>query len=306
MAKNPAQIGNHVQVHALQRESNGVAQWPEFTGSHQILSANPAKCFQSRGELEAGITWWQVAVHAAEVWRQTQVGDNVIPLTQAEILNAAKAPVKAGLVTVGPVSQLTANPLFSGRYSALKARVTFTDQTAIQRVVELDIGGGSTLSFCGSHVGVDVLFPEPSVVVPPGATAQQILGLPRITIPGLILDSWIQASAAPSPCAPIGREAARYTLTRIVNLGEIMLFEVPPGAVSAQVYVDPVLDAAANLYQWVAGPLPSARFAVGDIPAPHVFSGGGALPVPGNARWLSVTNGGLGRQEISVVFELEY
>jgi hypothetical protein len=303
MARNPAQIGNHQQLHTLYL-ADGAAQWPEFTGKSQILSANTAKCFQGpQGELKASVQWWQVAVHAAEVFRQRAPADPpILPLSDSRILNLAREPVTAGAFPVGPVSELTGIPLFAARYSALKARVTFTDQTAIQRIVDLDIGGGATLSFCGTHVGVDVLYPEPGIVLPPGADASQLDDFEPLP-PGLILDSWVQASAAPAPCAPIGRRACRYTLTRNVLAGVPFLFEIPAGAVELEVYTTPALGLF-NLWRWVAGPLPSALVPVGEIPGGVVVIGGGPQVVPGTARWLEVTPSA--DQTVTTVFTLEY
>jgi hypothetical protein len=303
MARNPAQIGNHQQLHTLFLAS-GAAQFPEFTGKSQILSANPKNCFQARGELEASVVWWQVAIHAAEVWRQTTNPAEalaLLPLGQSFIVNLADQPVTAGPAPAPGPAVLAGLPLLSARYSALKARVTFSDQTAIQRVVELDIGGGATLAFFGSHVGVDVLYPEPGIVLPPGAGPSQLddfTPLPE----GIVLDSWIQASAAPSSCAPIGRRACRYTLTRILAAGVPFLFEIPAGAVEAEIYVNPAAAIPGTTFRWVAGPLTGLVVPVADIPPAFVSSH--KFVVPGTARWLEVVAGA--PQTVTVVYTLEY
>lgn len=302
MPSNPAQIGNHKQLHTLLLGADA-PQFPEYTGSDQILSVNTARCFQSRGELEAAVQWWQVAIHAQEVYRQTedQRADALVPLSAQRILNLSKQPVTSGAYPAGPTSQIEPTPLGAARYSALKARVTFTDQTATQRVVELDIGGGSTLSFAGSHVGVDVLYPEPGIVIAPNANREQLEALRGTLPPGIVLDSWIQASAAPAPCAPIGRRAARYTLTRNVQDGVPFVFEIPAGAVEATIYATG--DQTANVWRWLQGPLPSAIVPVGTIPTGIAVN----VPVqvvPGTARWLEITASG--DQTATVVFTLEY
>jgi hypothetical protein len=306
MPSNPAQIGNHKQLHTLLLGADArVQQFPEYTGSDQILSVNTARCFQSRGELEAAVQWWQVAIHAHEVYRQTEdqaQADALVPLSAQRILNLAKQQVTAGAYPAGPTSQVDPTPLGAARCSALKARVTFTDQTATQRVVELDIGGGSTLSFAGSHVGVDVLYPEPAIVIAPNANRDQLEALQGSLPPGIVLDSWIQASAAPAPCAPIGRRAARYTLTRNVQDGVPFVFELPAGAVEVQIYATG--DQAANRWRFLQGPLPAAAVPVATIPAGVLTSGDPALVIPGTSRWLEILPSGA--QTATVVFTLEY
>jgi hypothetical protein len=301
MARNPAQIGSHKQLHTLYRAINAV-QWPEFTGKSQILSANVAKCFQSRGELESSVQWWQVCIHAAEVWRRTLnplQASNLMVLPAQTIANLADQPVTAGIPDVGP-GQITAEALYAARYSALKARVTFTDQTAIQRVIDVDIGGGTTLSFCGDHVGVDVLYPEPGVVVPPNANAVQLEDIESLP-PGLVLDSYVQASAAPAPCAPIGRRAARYTTTRDLQADAAFAFEIPAGAVEVTLYASG--DASADQLAFVISPTSAGLVSMGAIDPASVGSGV-ELTIPGTARWIVVTPAAL--NTYTAVFSLEY
>jgi len=298
MARNPAQLGSHKQLFVSYLPINA-PNFPEFRGSSQIISANPAKCFQSRGEREASVVWWQVAIHAEEVWRQTEnVAEAAVvgPLSQQVINNLVKDPERAGPARPGP--QLTGIPIYAARYSALKARVTFTDQTATQRIVECDIGGGTTLSFCGSHVGVDVLFPEPTIELPPSPDAEELAKHVGVLPPGIVLDSFVQASAAPAPCAPIGRRAARFSLTRRVIGGTPFLFEIPAGAVEVATYA--TNDQSLNTWRWMTGPTTTSPIPVGALPqSPLVVA-----PIPGGARWLEVTTPT--PETVTVVYTLEY
>lgn len=298
MARNPAQLGSHKQLFVSYLPINA-PNFPDFTGKSQILSANPAQCFQSRGELESPVVWWQVCIHAEEVWRQTEnVAEAAVvgPLSQQQINNLVNSPVRAGPARPGP--QLVGDPVYSARYSALKARLTFTDQTATQRIFECDIGGGSTFSFCGSHVDVDVLFPEPAILLPPTPDAEDLAEHVGALPPGIVLDSFVQASAAPAPCAPIGRRAARYSLTRRVLGGQPFLFEIPSGAVEVATYA--TNDQALNTWRWMAGPTLTLPVPVGSLPQSPLI----VAPVPGGARWLEVTTPT--PETVTVVYTLEY
>jgi hypothetical protein len=298
MARNPAQVGNHAQLFVLYL-GTGPIDFPEFTGRAPLLSVNPSQCFQARGELEASVVWWQLDIHACEVFRQTNnPGDasRIVPLAQGEITQLAAQPVNGGPAP-NAAQQLTGIPLLAGRYSALKAEVTWTDNTATQRVFLCDIGGGTTLSFCGSHVGVKVAYPQPGFVLPPNANEAQRLVFEGQLPPGLVLDSLVQASAAPAPCAPIGRRAARYTLTRRTTPDQGFLFEIPAGAVEVEIYTDN--EPAANVWRWLAGPLGLAPVTVGTInPADRSHI------VPGTARWLEIRSAA--RVTATVAFTLEY
>ncbi len=298
-----SQLGRYSQLHTLFL-ADGATQFPEYSLKTQILSTNVEQCVKTRGEQKPDAAWWQVCIHAAEVFRYTasnEQADVLRPLSQGEIRNAVNKPVTAVPAPAG-TSVTEPSPILSALYSSLKARITFTDRTAIQRQFDVDIGGGTTLSFFGDHVGVDILYPDPGIIIPPAAGLAVLEGLAGTLPEGQVLDTWIQASAGVCP-APIGREAARYTVTRILTAEEEFLFKIPPAAVNVSIHVDPVAAIAGDTFQWVASPLLGNLVPVGAID-PTLVSSGGKAPVPGTARWLVVTPAA--DQTASLVFELEY
>lgn len=305
MARNPAQIGNHIQLHSLIRPLLATTQWPDYSGSADIISVSPAGCREDRDQKISRCSWWQVAIHAAEVWRFTAVAGTIIPLSNQAILNLADSAVVAAPATLVATTQLLGTAINAGRYSQLQARVTFTDQTAIQRVIDVDIGGGTTISFFGSHVGVKALFPADTRLVPPNANATQLAAVPALPA-GMVADSWIQASAAPTK-SPIGTKEATFSITRNIVQNEVFLFKVPTGAVRCQISGAPFASTTADTFSWVASSLVAAPFLIGDIANTAVRSNVVEAAVPGKARWLQITNGGAGATHTySITFELEY
>ena len=301
---NPAQIGNNVQLHTLLRAS-GSAQYPDYSVISALLSANTVNC-GIPPDIDTGrpaCRWWQVAVHALEVLRETVGGAEaaaLLALDRSTILNNATSTVTAGIV---PAVDNVPDPVLSGRYSALKARVTFTDNTATQRVVECDIGGGATLSFYGPHVEVQILSPAETVVLPPDPDAAALLATQGSFAAGLVIDSWIQASAAPCDNAPIGRRAVRYPVSRNVANGVRTLFKLPAGAVEVQILENTGFFGV-NLWQFVESPGSATAFNPGAVPPAVLTTGGGIIRIPGTARWLAIDP--VGAQQVSVVFTLEY
>lgn len=311
MAQNPNQKGNKVQLQSLYREriaDGSFLQFPEFTGRAQILSANYSSCVQDRGTLKSTVGWQTICIHALETWRQNVFGDAVMaPLEQNVILNNAKAAVSAGVGFAG-TRVTAATPLGSSRYSQLQAEVTFTDQTSTQRVIQFDIGGGVTFSFCGSHAGIDILFPQPAIVVPVNGNAAQLAQVVVASAlapvnPGVILDTLVEASYAVSPAAPMGRRVLRHTTTRIVTNPNPMLFKVPAGAVEVFVYSS--VSIAADVLTWLDGGIAGGPLSVGVLPAAMMAASGAPALVPGTARWLSVAVPAA-TENITVVFTLEY
>jgi hypothetical protein len=301
------QTGNYVQIQSLLRRAGvaGFAQYPEFTGKHQIGSFVYGPCGVSpEGRQVNRVGWQQVAIHSAEVWRENAFGDPVMtPLDGSAIFNAAQQDVRTGSAFGATLT--VPNALASGFYSQLQAEVIFQDGSNHQRIVQFDIGGGETISFYGSGADVYIRHPEPAVVVPAGATAAELAAIVTATAgdpinPGMVLDSVISASYAACDGA-IGRRVCRFTVSREVLIATPEVFKIPAGACEVMVYGE--VDISLCTLRWLGSNVAGPQI-VGLLPAAMVATSGAAAPIPGTARWLSVQVPA--DQVITVVFTLEY
>ncbi len=305
MSANPQQIGNNIQLYT-QLRSAVATQYPDYSVISSLLSVNTIDCGVPPKDTRTrrpDCKWWQVSIHALEVMRETVGGQAATTqaLSRSTIQNNATSTVTSGAL---PGSDELPDPVLSGRYSALKARITFTDYTPNGRVIECDIGGGATLSFYGPSVQVEILSPDPTTVLPPDPDADALATTLNTHAAGLVLDSWISASAAPCEAAPIGRRALRYTISRNVSNGTRELIKIPAGAVEARIFENTAFFGV-NVWQFLQSPGSSTAFVPGAVaPAVLVNTGGGIIQIPGTARWLAIDP--VGNQQVTVVFTLEY
>lgn len=137
--------------------------------------------------------WWVVQVHGVEVQRNSEV--ELEPLSDQEILQRGV------------------------RLSHLQCRLTFGDDTKDNHVYVADIGTGFTCSQRAYNVKIEILHP------PAGGPAE--LGVKRG--PGLLLDSWIGASAS-IVAAPRAYPTLTNTQTFGMSPGVPRVIPIPTGS----------------------------------------------------------------------------
>ena len=299
--RNPRQLAQSRQFQVLYAAGIPVVQYPEFNVCEDVVDGNASACLEGwsapwKGAPVPTHSWWQVSVHGVEIARQQAAAVNTPVLSQQQILNLADQPVSAGVSTVPPA--ISADPLFAARYSQLKARVTFGDDSAMDRVIDMDIGGATTISLFARKVSVQVCYPNipgsgSGVIQDPSNPGPGVLGA------GTVLDSWIAASIAPTFDAPIGRRIATYSTTRVLTIGTPFLFKVPASAKAVTIYQAPALVPTITA-QWFAGN-PTAVGPIGNISGMGTFH---HWNVPGTARWLEIISPAAG-QTVTLVWELE-
>lgn len=302
---SPEQTGNLVQLHTLYLETAPV-QYPEFDGVAPLLSVPNFRCkkgVQNGQEVEwQEVQPFQVSIHALEVARVTSnvaQANALRPLTESEIMNAAEVPLAGRVVDSVSIDQLTVDPLYAYRYSALKVILTFGDGTKFSRKFMVDIGGGDTLTFASSNVEVQVAFPQPARIVQPNVDVTTVAPL---GVSGIVLDTLIQASASPQ-VAYAGQRHATLSTTRICNPLFPQLFKIPAGAKTVVVASSVGFPPSGTILNFVINPLLAVVESVGQVPS-DVSSSIPTL-VPGTARWIMVQSANAG-ERITLTFGLEY
>jgi hypothetical protein len=211
-------------------------------------------------------------------------------------------PVFVGDATVGagPAGTgVTPLDLWSGRFSNAKVRVRFSDGTGQGRSFICDVGGGWTISYCASHVGVELLLPDDSVIAAPNASGTDVAPLAAAT--GTVEDFVIESAMTLTEGSGLTTgNPATLTISRAIGANDEAIFKIPAGvdSVSVSSTVDTVnlrwlsfIDAAGNVAE------------VGRYPAASLD--GGAYAVPRTARHLFVGNPEATGQTVTVIWTLE-
>jgi hypothetical protein len=228
-----------------------------------------------------GCEWMIVSIQASEVVRVTGVPTQ--PLSNSEIINAV-------LGTGAPIGLANAN----GRYSILRARVSWNDGSALQRSIDVDIAGGISLQMFARNVSVEILLPEDSYMLVSGNS-------PGPNLTGSLYDSLVSAR-----CAPVNALGA-YLLSRSPQLTE---FEVTNGTSTGRI---PIPSGASEVDISVgdtaaASTIASYTFQATDqFNAYRVTSGDAFLngvAIPSWADTLTLTSGAAGPQRFSAIFKI--
>ncbi|MCH7511275.1 MAG: hypothetical protein IIB19_02800 [Chloroflexi bacterium] len=299
---NPLQTGKYIQTQSLALGPTNIAppQNPQLTASTALLSGNYVSCIPAAdnrdGRAHSNVGWQTISIHAMEVRRfALSSSPGLGPLSKNEIVNFATSSVQAGDTLIA-TEDLIATTLNASRYSALQAKVTFTDYTANQRVVVFDIGGGASFSFCGTHADVEVMLPPGFTLVPANAGPAALALLPLIG-PGSVLDTIIEGSYTSSMYAPIGHRL-RYTVTTQVTAAIDVLVKIPAGAVRVQTYTGTV--GGAFIASFVDN---TQRAGVLQATIDNFAANGGWL-IPGRSSFIRL-NATAATQYLTCVFELE-
>jgi hypothetical protein len=250
-----------------------------------------------------------VSIDPASVYRYaTNAGEaaQLTALSYSDVISAAEnlGPTSTDAVYVGDrvnlggFSGVDPQTRYSGRFSSTKARVRFSDGSGQGRTIVCDVGGGLTMSYCCTHVGVELLLPNQSVVAPPN-------GDPNTRLPavaGMVEDFVVEASMTLTEGAGLNTGSApKLTIGRRIDAGVTQVFKIPAGGVTLSFIGTP----ADYSFTWVAFPTNPAGVP-GD--AGVLTTGaveGNTLVVPGNARWLELTNTSGATSTVSLIWGLE-
>lgn len=312
--QGPAQINNRIRGQFIARRGSTppLPQQPVYRNPHSLLSANVAACVSSARVATNAPQWICLSLHPLSVYRYANdaaAAAQLRCLDMGAVVGAAKstAPNSTADVWVGDrvngggFSGVTPNVLYSGAFSAAKARIRFSDGSGFAREIVCDVGGGLTMPYCASHVGVDILLPEDSVVAAPNASGEDVPALPAVA--GIVEDFVIEASMTLTEGAGLNTGLApRLTISRDVGAGDIAVFKIPAGAAVVAVASDP----SRFEFRWVTFPTNAAGVpgTVGIVRGPNITEGN-ALGVPNTARWLEVENTGGFVEPMTLVWGLE-
>lgn len=312
--QGPAQINNRIRGQFIARRGSvpPLPQQPVFRQPFSLLSANVAACVQSNRVATNAPQWICLSLHPLSVYRYATNAAEAAQLrclSMGDVAGAAAstAPSSTADVWVGPrqnlggFSGVAPVPLYSGRFSAAKARVRFSDGSGFAREIVCDVGGGLTLAYCASHVGVDILLPNDSVVAPPNAFGADVAPLPAVE--GVVEDFVIEASMTLTEGAGLNTgQAPRLTVSRDIANGDIEIFKVPAGGATVSL----AADLTGLAFDWVTFPTnPAGATGSVGVYRAAIVSEGDTLAVPGTARWLQVTNSSGGTVPMSAIWGLE-
>ncbi len=228
-----------------------------------------------------GCQWMIVSIQACEVVRVE--GVPTAPLTSSQITNAV-------LGTGAPIGLANAN----GRFSILRARITWNDGSALQRSIDVDIAGGISIQVFARNVSVDILLPEDSYMVSEGAD-------PGPNLTGSLYDSLVSAR-----CAPVDSLGA-YLLSRSPQLTE---FEVTNGTSTGRIpipsgasEVDLSVGSTGGALTLLSYTLQATdQFNAYRLPAGTSQETG--VKIPSWADTLTITSSGAGPQRFSAIFKI--
>lgn len=309
--RGPAQISSRLRGQFIVQEglTAPLPQLPEYRVARSLLSANVAACVASDRVATNGPSWVCVSLDPYSVYRYaTNAGEaaQLTALSYSRVISAAESlgqpPADAvyvgDRVNLGGFSGVDPTTLYSGRFSSAKARVRLSDGSGQGRTIICDVGGGLTMSYCCTHVGVELLLPDQSVVAPPNGDPDT--RLPAVA--GMVEDFVVEASMTLTEGAGLNTGSApKLTIGRRIDPGVTQVFKVPAGAVTLSFIGNP-----SNFrFQWVGFPTNPAGVTgeVGEL-RPNAVEGN-TLVVPGNARWVELTNTSIVTNSISVIWGLE-
>jgi len=305
MSGNPLQRGEYKQALSRIRGPLVSDPWARLTKAEQVGSFNAYGGFRDgRADCKDAVEWLTVSLHALEIQRYfADEQAEITALDRSELERLARSTLFQSTVAQATAAPGDPSEFRGSPYSALKARITWTDDTANQTSVVVDVGGGVVASFPSPHVKAEWLLPEESVAFAgdPARSGQLTTPRPRLATgaPGLILDTFMEASYTQSSSAPIGRRAARFTELLVLPAdGGDLLVKIPQHTVEASVYG--ATDAFWSLEPALGGAeTPLTRSVVGgDLRLKQ--------PAAGVARWLRVVNNSGSLAQALAVFTLEF
>lgn len=314
--RGPAQISNRLRGQFLVRSAGpaGIAaqQFPEYRQAHSLLSANVAACVASNRTASNAPQWVCLSIDPHSVQRTAFTALDFAALrclSMSEVLDASTnlEPNSAVPVYVGPET-IGAGPagtgpdplaLWSGRYSNAKLRIRFSDGTDRGRVIVCDVGGGFTLCYCATHVGVDLLLPVESVVAPPNQSGLDVEPLAPTT--GSVEDFVVEASMTLTEGGGLlTGNVATLSISRQIGGNDEAIFKIPSGVDVASI-VSTTDSISADWMNFIdAGGVPVR---VGSYRAASFD--GAAYSVPRTARHLMISNLTPTDQDVTVVWTLE-
>lgn len=244
--RNPQQRGEYYQTLSKIKGPGRTGAWSELTTPLQVGEFNNTTGYVDRGgRCHPAHSWLTVSIHAREI-RRYFAGEPPAPgvraATRSQIINETADPR-----LVYTLAELQAAPTVirrptSGSFSFLQARITWTDDTATQTEVIVDIGSGYVGSFYARHCRVEFLLPDNAVTF----TQVQASDLNPNAYPalqdgaGLYIDSFLQVSYSASETAPVGQPLGKRTARTVLGGGESIVVKVPDQAQAVSVYGDGV------------------------------------------------------------------
>jgi len=153
------------------------------------------------------------SIQSLQVARRADAAGGLTHLSQDQITNSVLG-----------TGNTPANFLSANRFSNLRARVSWNDGSALQRVIDVDIAGGISIQTFSRNISVDIITPEESYLVIDGASANPSFGGAGAAARN-VFDALVSAR-----CAPVDSLGA-YILSRSPQLTE---WEVAIGATSSQ------------------------------------------------------------------------
>jgi len=160
-----------------------------------------------------GCQWMITSIQSLQVARRADAAGGLTHLSQDQITNSVLG-----------TGNTPANFLSANRFSNLRARVSWNDGSALQRVIDVDIAGGISIQTFSRNISVDIITPEESYLVIDGASANPSFGGAGAAARN-VFDALVSAR-----CAPVDSLGA-YILSRSPQLTE---WEVAIGATSSQ------------------------------------------------------------------------
>lgn len=151
-------LGRTVQTFsALPRNGNNQQSVNIFTGSIGI------------NQYDVGVNgcmWMLTSIQGIQVARSADAAGGLTHLSQSQIENAA----------VGNNTATIPGFLSANRFCTLRARVTWNDGSAMQRSLDVDIGGGISIQTFSRNLSVDIITPEESFLVIDGSSSNPAFG----------------------------------------------------------------------------------------------------------------------------------
>jgi hypothetical protein len=262
---------------------------------HRTLQPSPLIMRNAKSDCKDGrsCSWWWITIHPKAVRRVDLDTDTLYdPLTERDIIQADE-------------QSSTIN-------TTIKVRITLSDNTALQRVIYLDVGAGVSFGWYGSSVKIDVLVSPPQEPLFGTYTIRKTTGQgsqPPILARG-VEDVLVEANAVVLDYPPglSGVSPVPLTFTQTFNLFQLevliqdLVYPRPPGARRVAYYVNPFSTVQGLQFGILSSPLPTAvqpgEIIVGDAwnavgPIVHPDAGS-PIDVPGMASALVVKAAGSG------------
>lgn len=138
-------------------------------------------------------------------------------------------------------------PQFANRFTHLKARIHYQNNSGRSRWVDVDIGPGIRVAVIADQVNVDLLGPPNSAQVVEGSNVGQLITVQNPDQDDVaIAQALITGTVSLSPFAPTGERVATNTIVVDRAEDDSALVKIPPGASQVQVYLTEA-DAVSDL-----------------------------------------------------------